>query len=326
MKKIFTDVASDSYKNFGEEKLIQEAIKIYDTSVLPAPYGSGDDCALIKSKSLKENVFVTTDSVIAGVHFDLNDNSKKVGEKLINRNASDIAAMGANPTYAQTSVIVSPRLSIKWVREFLHGMKSAADALNIKFIGGDLASVKHDFFSAHLTLIGQSNTRPLLRTGAEIGDFLFVTGALGASYESKWHLEFSPKIEQGKWLAKQKEVKSAIDITDGLASDLPKILPKNSYAVLDSKNLPIKKFKGNNFDKAMCDGEDYELLFAVSEKANIKNLKKKYLKKFGTEIFCIGKIVDLNSKNLSASVKKESRIFISDNDKIVPYIKKAFSH
>jgi len=326
MHKIYTDLAKDSYKNFGEEKLIQEAIKIYDASVLPAPYGSGDDCALIKSKSLRENVFVTTDSVIAGVHFDLDDSPQKVGGKLINRNASDIAAMGGNPKYAQTSVIVCPKLSVKWVRGFLKGMKIAADKLGIKFIGGDLASVKHDFFSAHLTLIGESNTSPLLRTGAEVGDFLFITGKLGASYESKWHLEFLPRIEQGNWLALQKEVKSAIDITDGIARDLPKILPKNACAILNSKSIPIKKIKNNTLDKAMCDGEDYELLFTVSGEATVESFKKKYFKEFKTEVFYIGKIVDSNSFDLKKISKSKSKIFLMQNGIIEPYMKKAFSH
>ncbi len=319
---IWAESKEDSYASFGEIETIKMAVEIFGDITPKSPYGSGDDCALIDRSSFKDKVYVTTDSVIAGVHFDFDCDPIKAGKKLLKRNISDIAAMGALPKYAQTSAILSANLSMEYLRGFLLGMKIASEEYGVKIIGGDVASVKNDFFSMHLTLIGDSEGRAILRTGGEVGDYICCTGQLGASYESGWHLDFLPRVQEGLFIAKQPNVKSCIDITDGIASDLKHLIPPCAYAEIFAENLPLRDFKGNDLIKALCDGEDYELLFCIDKKTDFAKLNDLYKKAFNQNLSLIGQIKKANTP------EEESACFVNiqKENKIFKLNKSGFSH
>lgn len=278
----------------GEKALIARVCKNFGSSAsLPPPFGAGDDCALIRSRTLSENVFVTSDAVILGRHFSSDTPPEAAGEKLVKRNASDIAAMGAVPFAALASSICSPNVSLEWLDGFCIGMGRAAERYGIKIIGGDFASVGGDFFSTHLSLFGQSDMCPLLRSGAEIGDYICTTGALGASFESGHHLTFEPRLKEGRFLAENPNVSACMDISDGLASDLKCLLPPHSCGEIFAENLPFRSFGGKlaTVRQALCDGEDYELVFTYrGSRGQFDEFLRSYKDAFGCCVYEIGRM------------------------------------
>jgi thiamine-monophosphate kinase len=152
--------------------------------------------------------------------------------------------------------------------------------------------------------------RQILRSGSKIGDAIFVTGELGGSLAEK-HLEFEPRLEEARWLAEHFQIHAMIDLSDGLAGDLPHILkvsgvgaellksaiPVSRAAKLGGARLPTSRLAGTlappkpPFAAALTDGEDFELLFTVAGKDAVKLLdawKKQFPK---LKLSCIGKIV-----------------------------------
>ncbi len=308
----FSDI--DNVSSLPEKNLIARVCEKFGESAnLPSPFGAGDDCAVIESKTLKKNICLTSDAVILDVHFSREDSPFAAGEKLIKRNASDIAAMGARPFSALASSICSPRVSLQWLDEFSKGMGEAARRFGIKIVGGDFTSVKTDFFSTHLTLLGESDGAMLKRDGAAEGDFICVTGALGASFESGHHLSFEPRIEQGVFFANGGKVTSCTDISDGIASDLRNLLPRGMCAELCASDIPLREYCGkkSTLKAAFCDGEDYELLFTVSVE-DYSKLASEYLSCFGEPIYRIGQIKKAQSK-----LEENALILLSDNSREV---------
>ena len=226
--------------------------------------------------------------------------------------------MGGVPKFAMTSSILSKNLSLAWLDEFCEGLKDAAKKWNVLFIGGDTASVKENFFSTHINLLGEAKN-PMLRTGASVGDIVFTTGLLGASFESKKHLNFTPRVEEGLFLASEKSITSCTDISDGIASDIFDILPKGASVILNSEKIPLADFPKNTLQKALCDGEDYELLFTLSKNIDKELFKKNYFEKFAVYPFEIWKIVENNSLG-------KSKLFLEKNEKIEEFLDSGFSH
>jgi thiamine-monophosphate kinase len=136
------------------------------------------------------------------------------------------------------------------------------------------------------------------RRGAEIGDAIFVTGELGGSILGK-HLSFTPRLVEGQWLAQQDGVRGVIDISDGLAKDLPEILPADADAQINPAILPISdeaktlaaQDKLPALTHALVDGEDFELLFALNSAVDVKTFAESWRKTFSTKLTCIGSIV-----------------------------------
>ncbi len=283
----------------SERRLIAKVCeKFGEAAALPPPFGAGDDCALIRSGSLKKNVYATSDAVILGRHFSSETDPFAAGEKLVKRNVSDIAAMGAVPFAALASSICSPNLSLEWLENFCCGMGNAAVRYGIKIVGGDFASVKGDFFSTHLTLLGQSDDCPLTRTGASDGDYICVTGELGASLESGHHLSFEPRVAEGVFFAQNAGITSCIDLSDGIASDIKNLIPQKLCAEISAADIPLRKYGGRvaTLKQSLCDGEDYELLFTFSGgESDMRKFKSAYGEKFGRPFYVLGKIKKANS-------------------------------
>lgn len=278
----FSQDSSASLAALGEIKII-ERIRCALGNVAPAtPRGMGDDCAVLPAHESGSRL-VTTDSLIYGKHFDANVSPEDAGKKLIRRNVSDIAAMGGSPSDAVLAFVMSENVSALWLDCFLDGIAEACRESGIELSGGDVAATPCDnFFSATLALTGFAE-KPLLRTGAQEGDFLFVTGTLGGSILRK-HFAFCPRIEEGLFLASQPDgiIRSCIDVTDGLQKDHAALLPPGTHAEFFYDAIPISPdvaclaeaesagkiptgcAAGTPLQHAFCDGEDYELLFAVA--------------------------------------------------------------
>jgi len=313
---------SNCVGGLGEKNLISRIRGNFGNAMPPSPYGAGDDCALIEKNKLEKNIYATTDAVIYGRHFDDSASARAAGAKLFKRNASDIASMGGTPFAALTSSIFSKNLSLDWLDEFCEGLAQEATRFNTKLIGGDLAMVPENFFSMHLTLLGQSNTGALLRTGAHEGDCIYVTGTLGRSFESGHHLDFQPRIAQGQWLANINGVGACTDLSDGIASDIHNLLIQNNYcAFIEKSSVPLRKW-GNNqeatLEQALSDGEDYELLFTFS--GDTQAFERLYLDKFGEKVFKIGLI-----KKASSSSEENAIVLVDQLGKTI-FKRSGFDH
>lgn len=274
---VFSDDEKFSIGALGEMKILERVRHAFEKVSPPAPRGIGDDCAVLptvpeKFSSAKKIParLVTTDSLIFGKHFDETISPENAGKKLVRRNASDIAAMGGTPSDTVLAFVMSRDVSADWLEKFLRGVASACEENEIELSGGDVASAPlPHFFSATLALTGFSEN-PLPRVGASVGDTLFVTGTLGGSIRKK-HFAFRPRIAEGKFLAAlpSGSVHACIDVTDGLLKDHAALLPPNAHADFDFDALPVsddaRALGGDLVRRAFCDGEDYELLFAVPE-------------------------------------------------------------
>ena len=259
--------------------------------------GIGDDCALLTART-GEEIAVTTDLSIAGRHFDQAWHPPAaVGHRTLARGLSDLAAMGARPLAAFLSLAL-PRELVQnararsaapaWIDRFLDGFLTLATQTGTPLAGGDLA--ESALFTADVVLVGAvPRGRALLRSGARAGDLLYVTGSLGGSAaglvglrqlaESKGaasppriparlapvlapHLYPQPRLFAGLALVRRKLATAAIDISDGLSSDLAHICEESRVrAEIDATALPIRA--AATLEQALHGGEDYELLFTA---------------------------------------------------------------
>ena len=270
-------------ESFSEADLLAKIFPLIksNSEILVPP---GDDCAVFKSSD--KNFAVTVDQLIESKHYKMETDPGLAGKKLMARNLSDIAAMGGTPKFAvMTSASASK--DEEWLLEFHKGVIEEGDKYKVTVIGGDLAATRLDTVST-LTLIGEVEETGILRSGAEAGMALYVTGDLGASFESEHHLTFTPRVDEGKFLKKYAE--AMIDITDGLLIDLKRIcLASKCSAELALEELPLRQHSDNSLRKALIDGEDYELLFAVKEE-NVKSLQKNW--PFSTILTMIGRFIE----------------------------------
>ncbi len=316
----------NNISKIGEKGLISKVCKIFGDVCPPSPYGSGDDCALIEKKTLKDNVLVTVDSLIYGKHFDSSTPPRLAGEKLLKRNISDIASMGAKPSSAVIAAILSNDVSVPWLEEFTQGIAEVARRYNMNIVGGDFADAGvKEFFSMSLTLLGTSHNAILLRNQANVGDVIYCTGHLGFSFESNRHLTFEPCVDEGNFLAEfntlqnSAKITSCTDISDGLSSDINNILHSQTKAVLDF--IPMFDFNGRtSIEHALCDGEDYELLFSVSgTQSQIFEFETSYEKTFSTKPYRLGVV---QKKELP----DESSLWLNFDGKVKPFGNLGFTH
>lgn len=292
--RLFTSRRSESLASLGETKLIR-AIRGWLGAANPAaPRGIGDDCAVLEGHRGKQ--LVTVDPVVFGRHFDETMSAADVGAKLLKRNLSDIAAMGGRPTAAVVALATDSGLKIEWLAAFYRGLSRAALQYGVSIVGGDVTGAPAGTFVAALTLLGvSSGSRVLTRTGARIGDRIYVTGALGGSLLGG-HLHFEPRLKEGAWLAKRAEVRSMMDVSDGLAKDLHSLTPAGARADLHTDRIPVSKEALQSARKsgrspiahALCDGEDYELVFSLRASADFEKFERAWRKTFRTPLTCVG--------------------------------------
>jgi thiamine-monophosphate kinase len=290
----FTSIRARSVAAQGELRLIAQIRRWLGPVSPAAPFGIGDDCAVIPPT--KHHQLVTTDPVIYGHHFDATVSPGAVGAKLLKRNLSDIAAMGGRPVAAVISLALAADTEVAWLRAFYRGLARCAQEYGVKIIGGDIAQATPGFLGAFLTLHGESTgPRVVTRTGAKRHDHIFVTGRLGGSLAGH-HYRFQPRLAEGAWLAKQREVVSMMDVSDGLAKDLRSLTPPGLVASLDPVAVPVSRAALTAarrsglpaWTHALTDGEDYELLFVLRHQADPETFAARWRKQFSTPLTCLG--------------------------------------
>lgn len=255
--------------------------------------GIGDDCAILDLHTHKKKTLVSCDVLVDHVHF---DSSKQdpfdIGYKCLAVNLSDIASMAGTPLFAVISCVIPPHIEENFIDRLYDGVIKIANDFSLKIVGGDLSRSLTDF-SISLTILGEENEKgSLKRSGARVGDSIFVTGLLGGSLKGK-HLSFTPRLKESHYLYSKFKITSMIDLSDGLAKDIRQVLSESQCgAVLYKKNIPLSKDvdQRNPILSAMTDGEDFELLFTVPESEYEKITLDHYFKQ--DRIYYIGKIVE----------------------------------
>lgn len=282
----FTATRSQSVLAHGEQRLITAIRRWLGLASPPAPFGIGDDCAVLPPTHRAQ--LVTTDPVIYGQHFDPAVPPRAVGAKLLKRNLSDIAAMGGRPTTAVVSLALAPQTSVRWLEDFYRGLAACARQHRVKIVGGDITQGPTGFFGAFLTLHGEATGRRVVtRAGAKPGDHIYVTGTLGGSRLGH-HFRFTPRLTEGAWLAGRREVCAMMDVSDGLAKDLGALTSPGLAPALRPTAVPISAAarrwaatsKRSPLFHALSDGEDYELLIVVRVRSSPVRFEHDWRKRF----------------------------------------------
>ncbi len=278
---------------FGLIRLLQAQAARPDRQVFK---GIGDDTAILKT-SPAEWTLITTDLLAEGVHFDPALSSfEDIGYRAAVANLSDIAAMGGTPRFLLVAIAIPPTCSAAQVQRLYRGMMQAATPHRVCLVGGDTSASKRGLFLS-LTLTGTVQPRrALLRSGARVGDRLYVTGTLGDSHAGldlltaihrprntelrPAHTRFllarhhrpSARLAEGQWLVKHRLAGAAIDLSDGLTGDLRHLCEESTVgADIHAGALPLSPAcrayaRARRLDAqqiALQGGEDYELLFTV---------------------------------------------------------------
>lgn len=262
--------------------------------------GSGDDCAVLDFGIPEELLLFKTDAVVEGIHFKADAAPEKIGHKALARCLSDIAAMAGTPTAALVTIALPKTFDTAFIEGVYTGMTALARKHDVAIAGGE-TTTNPERILISVALIGLvPRGKAALRSGAEAGDAIFVTGELGGSLAAR-HLEFEPRLAEARWLAEHFAIHAMIDLSDGLAGDLRHILKASRVgAELLTSSLPISRAaklasKAESSAKtpllaALTDGEDFELLFTVASKDAVPVLdawKKQFPK---LALTCIGKI------------------------------------
>lgn len=301
----FSSQTDQTVQAVGELGLLARVRQWLGEVAPPSPYGMGDDAAVLLQPTA--NIF-KADSLAYGRHWDDGVTPEKAGAKLLKRNLSDMAAMGAEPREAVLAGFLPARTRLDWLEGFFAGLRATAEQAQVKIVGGDLTQTD-DFLGFSLSLLGTA-AHPILRAGARPGDHLYVTGELGGSILGH-HLDFSPRLPEGRWLAQRGEVRAAIDITDGLAKDLPALLLAEGkgprlQAWVDIECLPVRtaarELAGRDgrsvTDHVFTDGEDYELLFVVDGQRRAEDFESAWEEAGLCRLTRIGEIRESQGRNL----------------------------
>ena len=276
-------------KQQGELGLIRDVRLRAKRSSAAVRLGIGDDCAVLRVPPAHE-VVVTTDFSLEGRHFRRDWHSaQSAGHRCLARGLSDVAAMGATPISAFLSLALPSTLRTtasgrRWVNGFFDGLFRLADATGTPLSGGDTAAAPGDAVLADIVLVGAvPRGRALLRSGARVGDILYVTGALGGSAAelaalahaparyrrvgddgSHPHLFPAPRLRVGQALVHKRLATAAIDLSDGLSTDLHHLCEESGTgAVVEAASLPIHALAAGSLEQALHGGEDYELLLTA---------------------------------------------------------------
>jgi thiamine-monophosphate kinase len=247
----------------GEDALIERLVRLVPRSQDPAA-GPGDDCAVIdldpESPTL---LLLKTDALVEQIHFLPSAPARAVGWKAAARVLSDFAAMGGRSGHFLITLALPPETRVSWVEDLYRGIADCLELHGGLLAGGETSSVPPG--SAAVISIAATGTVPrtrlVLRSTADVGDALFVTGLLGGSIAGK-HLGFTPRIRETSWLVSEFKPTAMMDLSDGLAKDLPRLAAASGCGFrIDTAALPLSP--GCTPAQALGDGEDYEILFAI---------------------------------------------------------------
>jgi thiamine-monophosphate kinase len=239
--------------------------------------GAGDDCAIVEISGSKKYLVLKTDCVVEDVHFVHGTNASDVGWKAMMRPLSDFAAASAVPQFALITLIVPHETNVAWVRGLYRGLRRGANRFGLSIVGGETSNTPGPI-AISVSVIGfVEKSRVASRRGGRSGDDLFVTGRLGSALKRK-HLKFVARIAESRWLTKNFSIHAMMDLSDGLGADLPRLARASKVGFkIELENLPVGR--GATIDDAISEGEDYELLFAISPRDR-NRLERKWRRNF----------------------------------------------
>ncbi|WP_242203860.1 thiamine-phosphate kinase [Aestuariivivens insulae] len=291
-----------SLSELGEFGLIDHLTKHFEIKQSSTVKGIGDDAAVLDFKN--KNIVVTTDFLVEGVHFDLSYMPlKHLGYKAVMVNLSDVYAMNAKATQVTVSIAVSNRFPVEALEELYAGIETAAKIYNIDVIGGDTTSSTSGLLISVTALGELEEGKAVYRSGAKPNDLLVVTGDLGGAYMGLQVLEREKEVykvnpnnqpdlepytyiveRQLKPEARKDVVKlledldvrptAMIDISDGLSSEILHLCKHSNVGCdLYENKIPLdpqvisvcEEFNIDSTTVALNGGEDYELLFTISQ-------------------------------------------------------------
>lgn len=225
--------------------------------------GPGDDCAVV-SRNDEWDTLLKTDVVVENLHFTPDTQPERIGRKALARAVSDIAAMGGIPEHALITILCHPSRPVELLEGIYRGLNSLATEFEISLAGGETSGLPYDGLVINVALTGKvERDQAILRSGGRPGDLLFVSGVLGGSFPTEWHLDFEPRVKLARGLLKAGIRPSAMmDLSDGLGTDLPRLAAASSCGFeIDESALPCRP--GFSISDAVSHGEDYELLLAL---------------------------------------------------------------
>ncbi len=286
--------------------------------------GAGDDCAVLDIGLADRHLLFKTDAIVEGIHFESTTPPEKIGHKALARCLSDVAAMAGTPTAALVTLALPTGFDPLVVDAIYAGLNALARRHETAIVGGE-TTTNPERLLISVALVGWApRGKSVLRSGAEPGDAIFVTGELGGALAGK-HLDFEPRLAEARWLAQSVSVHAMLDISDGLAGDLRHILERSRVgAELFSTSIPIsrearRRAKATQGAKpallaALTEGEDFELLFTVASRDAVPLLDAWKTQFPQVRLTCIGKI------------KEGDGVTIRDRDGVRPLTAHGYVH
>ncbi len=323
MSKQLAQNPPSNTRKLGEFELIRDIFQTRADQMMKAKpknaplLGIGDDGAVIACQ-LKEELVITTDMLVADQHFFADTDPYLVGKKSLAVNLSDLAAMGAAPI-GFTLALALPKQKQAWLHGFANGLFDLADLFDCHLIGGDTCQGP---LTISITAFGLvPNGQAILRSGAQVGDSIWVSGELGDArlalgcIRKEWSLDLDaeelnrinqrlhsplPRVTLG--IALREIATAALDVSDGLLGDLRHILEASHVgAQINLDALPRSQVlrrqdQAIQYQCAASGGDDYELCFTANpnQHDNIASLSKE----LGLPLTCIGQITEVQNESL----------------------------
>ena len=286
----------------------------YINAVFRVPEGTvgiGDDCAVLPAG--EGELLFSTDLLMEGVHFLRSESSPEdVGWKAAAVNLSDIAAMGGKPVATFLSIALPKDAQGEWAERFIEGYRQISSQYDVPLLGGDTTSSLRDI-AVNVGILGRCQSgKRLMRSGAKVGETIYVTGPLGDSAAGlqailkgirrsedvktliERHKRPLPRVDAGVILIQSGKVGAMMDISDGIASDMRHIMKASKVgAVIELDRLPLSSelisvCAEQGWDRywlSTSGGEDFELLFTGPD--GLEN-------ELDIKVYPVGKIVDGN--------------------------------
>jgi thiamine-monophosphate kinase len=244
--------------------------------------GPGDDAAVVRTPP-GDTLLVTVDQLIERRHFDPGTPVDLIARKAVARSISDIAAMGGVPFVGLATGAIPPGFDHE--RQLVDALHRWAEHWRMPLVGGDVAATTGPL-TLTVTAIGRPATDekgamlgPYLRSTARPGDDIFVTGVLGGSLASGWHLRFEPRLAEAALIARDlgPHLHALIDISDGLGRDGARVGRASGVVLeIDAARLPMREGV-DDWRRAAGDGEDYELLLTASADREVDPAKTTWI-------------------------------------------------
>lgn len=263
-------------KPCAEDRLLDRLLRLVPTPP-EGSLGPGDDCAAIPGHGKNRLLLLKTDCIAEDVHFLRSQDPARVAWKALCRPLSDIAAMGGDPGVALVTFFSPPDVDSSYWIQFYRGLGRAARRFGVEIAGGEM-SRQPSGIAVSVALTGSIERKNLVRrSGGKPGDAVFVTGVLGGTL-SGHHLDFIPRLAEGRWLARHIHPTAMMDLSDGLGTDLPRLARSSGCGfAVDWKSIPVRR--GASIQAALADGEDYELLFTINPR-RVSGLLAEWKKNF----------------------------------------------